>query len=60
MLAKTTQLLTVAVALLIPFGAHANDIHPDFEFQNVHMTTAEMAKNSPSITILPKALKLCR
>ena len=42
MLTKTAQLLTVAVALLIPFGADANDIHPDFEFQNVHMTTAEI------------------
>ncbi len=39
MLTKKTQLLTVAVALLIPFGAHANDIHPDFEFQDVHMAT---------------------
>jgi hypothetical protein len=42
MLSNTRQLLTVAVALLIPFGADANDIPPDFEFQNVHRTTAEI------------------
>lgn len=39
MIAKKTQLLTVATALLIPFGAHANDIEPSNEFQSVGKTS---------------------
>jgi hypothetical protein len=42
MVTKKIQLLSVAVALLMPCGAHANDIDPDFEFLDVHRATSEI------------------
>ena len=42
MVNKKTLLLTLVTAFLIPFAAHANDIDPDFELQDVHMATTEI------------------
>ena len=37
MLAKKTQILTIAAALLIPVGVQANDTPPEFEFQQTFL-----------------------
>ncbi len=42
MIAKKTQLLTVAACLLIQFGAQANDIEPGKEFYSAIKTTNEI------------------